>query len=309
MNKNDAVLAIDLGGSKLVVGIVDLDGKIYGKTKEMLIMPYTADDVLKIVVRIGKKLINDFSNFNIRCCGIAIPGLTDSVNGIWIYSSFSGIADYPISKLLGKELNLKCFIENDVNACGLGEKRFGICKSTDNFYWITISNGIGGCVFMDGKLRLGASGCSGELGHICIDENGPPCDCGNRGCLEMLAAGPAISRRYIELCGKSPDGNYINAEEIAKRAKKTEPEAIKIFDETGYFLGKATSAAINILNPKKVILGGGVAQSFDLFYPKMKKTMDKMVFNQANPSYTVEKTALGYDAALLGAAAVGLHVV
>ena len=105
-------------------------------------------------------------------------------------------------------------------------------------------------------------------------------------------------------CDSAKD-DTLNAEEIAKKAKLGDPLAMQVYDETGYYLGKAISAAINILNPEKIILGGGVSASIDLFYPKMKKTLESMVFQQANPDIRIEQTTLGYNAALYGAAAVG----
>ena len=170
----------------------------------------------------------------------------------------------------------------------------------------------------------GANKSAGEFGHICVNENGPMCKCGKQGCLEACAAGPAILRRYIELTSIDQDesnalsgsssgslseslSESLNAEVIAGRAKNGDAAAIQVYEETGYYLGKAISTAVNILNPEKVILGGGVSASMDLFYPKLKETLDKMVFKQANPDILVEQTALGYNAALYGAAAIALQ--
>jgi len=114
-------------------------------------------------------------------------------------------------------------------------------------------------------------------------------------------------RRYLEQIGSSESD--LDARQIAERAKRGDVAAVKVFEETGFFLGKAIASAVNVLNPQKVIIGGGVALSFDLFYPELKKTLDSMVFRMANQNLTVEPTALGYNATLYGAAAVGFESV
>jgi len=301
--KKGAVLAIDIGGSKVMTGVVSADGRIYGESRADLIHPLAKPRLLEIISSLCRETMRQYGKSDLICAGAAIPGLADSKKGLWVYASFSGIGDFPIRDLLEADLGLPVYIDNDVNACALGEIYFGACKAVEDFFWITVSNGVGGSVVINGNVHEGAYGFAGEFGHVNVKEGGYLCGCGNRGCTESQAAGPAILRRYLEQTGSLESG--LDARLIAERAKKGDATAVRVFEETGFFLGKAIAGAVNVLNPQKVIIGGGVALSFDLFYPELKKTLDCMVFQVANRSLTVEPTALGYAAALYGAAAVG----
>jgi len=304
-NRAGAVLAIDIGGSKIMTGVICADGIVYGKNRTTLVKPVTKETLIKTISDLCKETMRQYGKDDLICAGAAIPGLADSKKGIWVYSCFSGIENFPIGDMLEAGLGLPVYLDNDVNACALGEMYFGGCKEVKDFLWITVSNGVGGSVVANGDVYEGAYGNAGELGHVHVKEDGYLCQCGIKGCVESQASGPAILRRYREQTGSAEPG--LDARQIAELARGGNTAAIEVFDETGYFLGKAIAAAANILNPQKVIIGGGVALSFDLFYPQLKKTMDRMVYQAANQNLTVEQTALGYAAALYGAAAVGFR--
>lgn len=305
------VLAIDIGGSKVMTGIVSSDGKVLKKERELLPFPITKEVILDTILRLCCRTLEGYDRKKVCCAAIAIPGLADSETGIWVYSSFSGIKNFPIAKELSKKLELPIFIDNDVKACALGEMWFHSASDLlKDFLWVTVSNGVGGCAVVNGEILAGTSNSAGEIGHVCVEENGYLCQCGNHGCLEAHAAGPAILKRYRERKGNTEGFEAgFGAKEIAERAARGEVEAREIFEETGYYLGKAIAVAVNILNPQKVYLGGGIAKSMDLFYPQLEKTFNSMVFKKANPNVCIEKTALGYDAALLGAAAIGFRKI
>lgn len=214
------------------------------------------------------------------------------------------IRDFHIAEAMSDELHLPVFIENDVNACALGEIRYGFCKDVKDFIWITVSNGIGGCVVSNGEIHRGFNKNAGEIGHINVVENGYKCKCGNRGCVEVYAAGPAIVRRYCEKTGRSPEDPGIDAKYIAELAKSGDRTAKRVYGETGYYLGKAIAASVNVINPQKVILGGGVGMDMELFYPQMIKTACNRYFRDANRELIIEKTSLSYEAALIGAASI-----
>jgi len=299
------VLSIDIGGSKIMAGVIDTKGRVYHKVGEALGYPVTEEALLGAIARLGHDVMRSYSGGNIVCTGATVPGLADAQRGVWEYSSFSGIRNLPLAEKLSKEFGTEVYIENDVNACAMAEIRFGACADVKNFVWVTISNGIGGSVVANGKVYAGEYGNAGEIGHICVSEGGYQCKCGSLGCAEACAAGPAILRRYLERTGRTDDAAELSAKTIADKARQGEADAIKVYEDTGYYLGKALAAVVNILNPQKIILGGGVSISMDLFYPQMKKTLDSMIFRDANRNLVIEKTALGYDAALFGAAAIG----
>jgi len=241
--------------------------------------------------------------FHPVAAGATIPGLADSAKGIWCYAPFSGISEIPIVRILEEKLGLPVYIENDVNACAVGEKMFGNCREDSDFLWMTVSNGIGGAFFLNGKLYTGSCSNAGEIGHLTVEEHdGALCGCGKRGCLEAMASGKGIERAYAEKTGESK-----TAQEIAELAKSGSEAAKEVFRAAGQYIGKAISLSVNLLNIQKVIVGGGVSQSFDLWKASMEQAVVNFLFQKANPCLQIEQTGLGYDAALIGAAAVAME--
>jgi len=296
----DRVLAIDIGGSKLALGCVDGAGKILEKITVPLRGGVTSRTLTDAVMQGAGRL--DLTG--VEEAGATIPGLADAERGIWLYAPYSGISGFPVAEIFSKLLGMRVSIENDVNACALAEKRFGCCRDIGDYFWITISNGIGGSTVQNGKLYRGYSGSAGEIGHFIVEENdGLPCGCGNKGCLEAQAAGPAIAKLYEILSGKRTPPET-RSKEIGELARSGDAHALAAFEMAGYYIGKALSYAVNFLNPEAVILGGGVMMDEDLLMPSVKQTLHRFLFEKANRDVKVLKTALGYDAALLGAAAL-----
>jgi glucokinase len=298
-------LAIDIGGSKCVAGLVDGQGAIIDK-RRFTWQTLNEQAMLADIFREGKALLEDHPSLSPSFVSASIPGLADPEKGLWVESSFSGIRDLPIAGMLSEAFRLPAYIDNDGQACALAERLFGAGRDAEDFLYITVSNGIGGSIFANGKLYGGLNGTAGEFGHCTVVEDGRLCKCGLKGCLEAHAAGPAIARNYQELGGASmPDGKMADAAEIAKRARDGEETALYAFRLEGLYLGKVIAAACNLLNPAKVILGGGVSLAFPLFEESLWETVNKHLYRAANPSLKILATPLGYDGGLLGAAAVG----
>ena len=300
------ILALDIGGSQFrtAVATVSDAGLQFAPASQRMLAPDCTKETLFAMLE--ESIAESAPGGNYERIGITIPGLADPVNGIWVYACFSGICDVPIAKILSEKYNKPVFIDNDVNACALAERRFGTCKETRDFLWITVSNGIGGGLVLGGEVYAGHFGNAGEIGHFSVvDENGFRCGCGNYGCLEAEAAGPGIARRYAVLLKKeSPD---LSAEQIAALARSGDETAKLVFDITGGLIGKAASYAVNLLNLEKVVIGGGVSNSFDLLLPSMEASFRKKVFRDANPNVVFEKTALGTNAGLSGAVAIAMR--
>ena len=290
------VLAVDIGGSKLLVGTVDESGRVLNHERFALPPAYDGDYLMDKLCEMAQNQ----GQFSPRAAGVAIPGLADPEKGVWMYAPFSGLSDIPVAKILSERLGLPVFVENDVNACALGEKLYGACRNDENFLWVTVSNGIGGGLVLNGELYRGDGYNAGEIGHFIVDESGGHlCGCGNTGCLEAVASGRAISEAYRKLTGIDK-----TALEIAAAAKSGDENAKKAYADAGCFIGKAVAYCVNLLNLDKVVLGGGVAQDFDLLQEPIDGALKRYVFRQANPSVEVCQTALGYHAALIGCAAV-----
>ena len=345
------ILSIDLGGSKMLSAIttvsIDSDGARRAELSGIARRALSKDsgkegvwDAILSAVDETMKLV-DASWDEIDSIGCTIPGIADPKRGYWVYAPFSGIRDYPIAEELNARYCKPVFADNDVNACAWGEKVFGVCQNVDNYLWITISNGIGGGLVLDGKIYPGKFSGAAEIGHFNVVEDGALCGCGNRGCLEATAAGPGIARAYRELVKKTilgssdvspadaldwvaylgrtygktnvesiyPDGEIEAAEKatavmIADEARRGNPLALAVYRDVGKYVGRAASWVANLINPEKIVIGGGVAGAFDLFFPSLWETFQKCLFKQTNGSLTIEKTGLGYEAGLLGAASL-----
>ena len=228
-----------------------------------------------------------------------MPGLCDVNTGKWLYAPFSGLADIPITDIITEITGMPAYADNDVNLCALAERYFGACRNCDDFLWITVSNGIGGGLFLNGELYRGSNLTAGEIGHIVVEDDGRICGCGTRGCLEAMASGASLSAIYEE-----KTGIRYSTKELADYARGGNKEAQELFHSSGYYIGKASANAVNILGINTIVLGGGVAESFDLLESGIHKALDRYVFKPGNPQVNVIHSPLGQYAALKGCAAI-----
>lgn len=307
------VLALDFGGTKVMGGIVDSSGKILYKRTAATDISGGPEGFLLWLASFGREIIAESKagGKTIGSIGITVPGLADSGKGTMVYGPHTGWRDVPFGAVIGEEFRLPVRVQNDVNACALAEMRFGCARGIGDFIWITVSTGIGGGIVVNGSLYEGSSGIAGEFGHLSVADDGPKCDCGSYGCVEALASGTAVARRARELQETGAafvdlKPSEISAEIVAKAAFDGDAAALAIYEDAGFYLGKAISFAINILNPAMVIIGGGVARSASLFMPALRAAMEPRVISRANKRVPVAVTALGYEAGLMGAAAIAL---
>ena len=342
--KKTTILALDLGGSKMLSALVDVfesangerKTELRGVARRALTKDAGRDGVWRAILDATAETFEKTGE-NWTCVdsiGATIPGVADPKRGYWVYAPFSGIADFPLADELRAQFGKPVFADNDVNACAWAEKVFGACQGVENFVWITISNGIGGGLVLDGKVYAGKFSGAAEIGHFNVVEDGAPCGCGNRGCLEATAAGPGIARRYREsfkddFSGGDAASSELRADwlrylastganasaeveaaqsataaSVAEEARRGNPVAVKVYEDTGRYVGRAASYAANLVNPEKIVIGGGVAGSFDLFYPALWETFERCLFKATNKTLTIEKTGLGYEAGLMGAASL-----
>ena len=296
-------LAMDVGGSKYVVAIINEAGQILNRRRGAW-CALNAPAILNQLIEAARSLLDEAMELPVAC-GITIPGLADPKRGVWVEASFSGIRDFAICEALQKALGIPTWCENDGQAYALAEMAFGCCREVGDFLFVNVSNGIGGSIVSDGKLVTGSRGFAGEFGHCNAVPSGRPCKCGQRGCLEMHAAGPGIALTYEEL-GGAPDatGRRADCKEIADRARVSDSIAQAAFDEAGRCLGRVLATAVNLLNPSRIVIGGGVSLAYDLFAPALRQTLQELIYTGANPTVEILPTPLGYDAGLYSAAAI-----
>jgi glucokinase len=187
-------------------------------------------------------------------------------------------------------------IENDANAAALGEAWLGAGRGMQHFLMLTLGTGVGGGIIVAGKILHGAYGYAGEPGHTVVDPNGPRCGCGSQGCLEQFTSGTAIARLAKPYYGQT------TAYEVALAARRGEPQALEVYHQVGRYLGIACASLANLLNPQGLVLGGAVANAFDLFIEAMQTTMRQRTFVEVYNSLRIVPAECGTDAGGLGAA-------
>lgn len=306
----ERVLAIDLGGTKTAAGIVGADGSLLCKDSAATPLgdPKAA---LATMVALGTKALREAGPA--VALGLALPGVVDRSSGTLRYSASSGWRNVPFSSMLADAFSIPVAADNDVNACAWAEALFGAGIGLASFFWITVSTGIGGAVVSGGRVLGGASGMAGEIGHLVVNPGGEPCGCGNRGCLEAEAAGPAWRRCALRLLGERPAGKLallpadsIDARTIARFARSGDELCLEVVDTMGTVLARGLAAVANILDPDAIIMGGGVAAALDLLMPSISRTVPGLMLSGRERSLRVWPSSLGYDAALIGAAALAL---
>lgn len=306
--------AFDIGGTKTIIALADDTGRIYEKQQ----FPTDTRDCFKhldVCCEIFRQFLskNGLTAAQIAGIGVNLPGIVDREKGVLVRAVYAGWNNIPVKECAAKKLNIsKIVCENDVNSCAVGEMRFGLGKKYNSFGWMTVSTGVGGAVVSDGQLIRGAHGYAGEFGHLKVEYESPnACPCGEQGCLEAHGSGTALNRLIaarvqndeafkaaFEQLGEAPSG--ASCSRLAKDGNQT---AIKIFNQVGEYLGKGIAYYANILDPEVVVIGGGVSASLDLLMPGIRKSIEQYTFAQMR-DVKILPTALGYEAALMGAIAI-----
>lgn len=308
--------AFDIGGTKTIVALADESGMIYEKSQWAT---DTADCRAHII-----KCCDIFRDFmkkrkleasQISGIGVNLPGPVDREKGVLIRAVYAGWNNIPAAAWIREILGIEHIVcENDVNSCAVGELKFGHGKQYGSFGWMTVSTGVGGAVVCDGTLIRGSHGYAGEFGHVKVEyENPRICPCGQKGCLEAHGSGTALNRMIAEQCEKdvifrqafAELGETPNGSSCAKLAASGNATALKLFERLGKYLGRGIVNYTNILNPDAIFIGGGVSASLKYLMPGIQQEIESSVFNQMK-DVKILPTALGYEAALMGAIAIAL---
>ncbi len=309
MTKNR--IGIDVGGTNVKIALVDDKGSIlYSNsvpTRAEMGYEYTVNNIKQAI----RDLMSETKVTSIEGIGFDFPGQIDYKNGIVrLAPNIPGWVNIPIAKIIEDEFKIPTRIDNDVHCAALGELNFGAGKGCENFICMTVGTGIGSGIVINGKLVRGASNAAGELGHIKLQmHEGPLCGCGDHGCLEAFASGPSIvamAEEYI-LGGKSTkfrelaSGGEITPFIVAEAAKQGDPVARRIFARIGEYIGFGLSSVVNLLNPEKIIIGGGVADAGDILLDPIKETIKKRAMVVAGSAVEIVPAKLGNTAGVIGA--------
>lgn len=307
-------IGIDVGGTNVKIALVDGEGKIiYSNsvpTYAQMGYEYTVNNIKQAIRDLMKETNTDAKE--IEGIGFDFPGQVDYKTGVVkLAPNIPGWVNVPIAQMIEEEFNIPTRIDNDVRCAALGELKFGAGKGCENFVCITVGTGIGSGLVINGQLVRGVANAAGEIGHIKLQMNGGPiCGCGDTGCLEAFASGPSIvamaqeylkggkSTKFREMAGA--DGE-ITPYIVAKAAEAGDPVAKRIFEIVGSYIGMGLVSVINLLNPEKVIIGGGVAAAGDLLLDPIRKTIKERAMVVAGNSVEIVPAELGNSAGVIGA--------
>ncbi len=314
----DYVVGVDLGGTKILAGIVARDGKILARVKAKTEVEAGYRRIISTLAASVNRAVTEskIPRAHIRAVGVGVPGPVDPETGVVKVAPNLRWKNVPVKKLLEKSLALPVLVENDVNAGTVGEHRFGAGVGVKNLVGIFVGTGIGGGLIINGSLYHGFSKAAGEVGHMIIDVNGPRCGCGNKGCLEALASRSAIVRKLAAAVRKGSktaltaivsDKNMrqVGSSVIADAFLGGDKLTVKVVKRAARYCGIGVASILNLLNPEMVVLGGGVVQAFGSEYVRLvANAARKRTFDVTFRGVRIVPALLGDDAVLLGAASL-----
>lgn len=297
------ILAVDIGGTDIKLGIVTTEGEILSHGA---IETRAGDDPRVTAGRVGEWFdARKGDDPDICAAGIDCAGLVDGEKGV-LYTSpnLPGWENVAMKEIYEERLGVPVTFENDANCAAWGEYVMGAGRGTSHFVCLTLGTGVGGGIVAAGALYRGWQGLAAEIGHHVVLAEGPECACGNRGCLEALIGASRIVRRMKD--EKAGNGKTvpedISVKDISTAAGKGDREALKVLAETGFFLGIGLANIVHVLNPEVIAIGGGVGGAGELILEPARKTMKDHLMGDILSPVRVVPAELGNRASFLGAA-------
>ncbi len=310
-------IGIDIGGTNVKLGLVDERGKVLlHDTFQTRHAPSRAEMLDKLVAHVGVLSAEARSlGFRVSGVGIGAPGPIDVERGfVYFFPNLPGWKNTPLKKILEKRLRLPVFLDNDANAMALGESKFGAGRGSKNVIALTLGTGVGGGLVLDGKLFHGATFSAAEIGHMVVDPNGPRCACGNHGCIEAFVGNGYFVREVRNrLKGRQSmlkrwikEGKELTPKLVQEAARQGDAFSREQWKRTGDRLGTFLAGLANLLNPERIVIGGGIALGGELVLGPVRVAFKKKAFPIASRFVKVMPAVLGNDAGLVGAAALVL---
>jgi len=311
-------LGVDLGGTKLNVGLVDAAGRLLYAHKSM-IHDSKEPEMVIADISAGVEACLSKTGQEAKAIGIGVAAQVDQ-KGVVHGSPNLGWRNVPLKKKLEKQLGLPVFVTNDVRAATWGEWRYGSGRGVDDLVVLFVGTGVGGGIITGGKLLTGCTNSGGELGHITIVFDGRKCRCPNNGCLEAYVGGWAIAeraqetirtlsnqgRRLLALAGSI---NRVTAVTVSQAYREGDLLARLLVEETGRYLAAGVVSIVNAFNPCVLVLGGGVIEGIPEFIQMVSEFTRNMALEASVEELKIVKAALGVDAGVIGAAALAQNLV
>lgn len=309
------VVGIDVGGTNIVVGTVAEDGsEVLGLVSEPTIAEQGADAVVARIVKLARASIAAAGRREIVGAGIGSPGPLNTETGVVILTPNLGWVNMPLRDRIADALQLPATLDNDANCAIFGEWWRGAAQGVDHVVGLTIGTGVGGGIVLRGEIYHGASDVAGEIGHMTIEANGRRCKCGNDGCLEAYASGPAIAARAVEGIESGAetalpqyvagDLSRLTAQVVYEAAHDGDAYALETVRDTAKLLGAGVANIVNIFNPDVVVICGGVTLAGEKLFGPLRSEVQRRAFKPAWEVCRILPGTLTGTAGVYGAAAV-----
>ncbi|MFE1309125.1 ROK family protein [Streptomyces sp. NPDC058755] len=292
------VIALDVGGTGMKAALVGDDGTLLHRARRATGRERGPDAVVETILDFATELraygVEHYGE-PAAAAGLAVPGIVDEEHGVAVYAANLGWRDVPLRALLADRLGVPVALGHDVRTGGLAEGRIGAGKGADRFLFVPLGTGIAGAIGVDGRVEAGAHGFAGEIGHVVVRPGGTPCPCGQRGCLERYASASAVSEAWAAACG-DPEAD---AADCAKAVASGDPNAVRVWQEAVDALADGLVTALTLLDPRTLIIGGGLAEAGEVLFQPLRDAVRRRVTFQKLPS--IVPAALGDTAGCLGA--------
>ena len=300
-----ARLGIDVGGTKCLAVLLDDEGRVAAEERRPT--PRGAEAIVATLASLAE------SFGEVRSIGIGVPGLVTRDGVIRASPNLVDVADFRVAAMLGARLGREVHVDNDATCAVAAEWRVGVARGRSDVIMVTLGTGIGGGIVAGGRLIRGASGFTGEIGHMVIDPDGPPCPCGRRGCWERYASGSGLARlareaavgkrlrRIVELAGG--DAEAVRGENVQRAAREGDRDAVAVIEEFGRWVALGLVNLTNVLDPQAFVLGGGLAASADLYLEPIQRWFTELLYApDLRPHPELAFASLGEYAGAVGAA-------
>lgn len=313
--KQDIIIGVDLGGTKILAGVFNLQIKCLGRAKSSTKAARGSDAVIERVAKTVESAIDecDLDLKRVRGVGIGAPGAVEPESGRVIFAPNLGWEDVPLKKELERLLDLPVFVENDGNICTLGVYETELESKPSHVVGIFLGTGIGAGLVLNGELFSGFNRTAGEIGHMILEVGGPKCGCGNRGCFEALAGRQAIFRKIqnavkegektilTEMLGDNLTD--LRSGDLRKAIRRGDKLVERVIEEAAEYTGIAVANVINLLNPEVVVLGGGIIDALeDEMLAIIVETAKDYALSGTAKGIEITASKLGDDAGIVGAA-------
>jgi len=286
-------LGIDVGGTKCLGVVLDADGRVTRRVRVPAPPDVTGllDAVAEVVEGLGGG----------DTLGVGLPGLVDAGGVLRAAPNLAGVAEFPARALLEQRLGMTVAVDNDATCATMAEWSLGAGRGVDDLVLVTLGTGIGGGLVAGGRIRRGAHGMAGEIGHMVVEREGRPCRCGHRGCWERYASGSALGDH-----ARSLTGTHVPGEEVIAAARRLDPWALEVVEVFADWLALGLANLANVVDPARFVIGGGLADTGDVVLAGVREAYARTLYSaEHRPLAEILMASLGPEAGAVGAALLG----